>query len=138
MITPQEFKPLLDFIIVLTTVYLFALFGVFFLAMGVYMISVKIEKDEVYSLSHTVPKKNTKVVGIPTWSRVNGRLVKKLVVNDIEDECDGGEGDVVIEYEDLDSVKKDLLAKFDACHILFKNKMWYRKNDRLVRIDNLY
>ena len=134
MTTIQEFKTLIDFITILT-VFLFALTSIFFLDMCIG--SIKIE-NEVFSLSPKV-QKNINIVGISTWSRVNGRLSKKLMVNDIEDECDGGDTfDKVVDCKDLDSVKKDLLAKFDVCHSLFKNKLWYRKNSRLVRRKNLY
>jgi len=138
MITPQDFKPLLDFMMILAAAYLIALFGIVFLALGVYMISIKVEKDEVYSLSPKI-EEHTSLVGVPNWVRVKGRLVKKFALNDVEDDEYGGDTfDEMMDEEELDSVKINLLAKFDACHSLFKNKMWYRKNGRLMRRDVLY
>jgi hypothetical protein len=138
MFAPQDFKPLLDFIIILSISYLITLFGIVFLAMGVYITSVKIEKDEVYSLSSEI-EEDTDLVGVPEWVRVKGRLVKKFVLNDVEEDEYGGDNfDEMVDEEELYSVKINLLAKFDACHSLFKNKMWYRKNGRLMRRDVLY
>lgn len=138
VIVPQDFKPLLDFVMILVAAYLITLFGVVFLVMGIYITSAKIEKDEVYSLSPKI-KEDTGLVGVPEWIRVKGRLVKKFVLNDVEEDEYGGDNfDETVDEEELDSVKINLLAKFDACHSLFKNKMWYRKNDRLMRRDVLY
>lgn len=138
MFAPQDFKPLLDFMIILSISYFITLFGVVFLALGVYMISVNIEKDEVYSLSPKI-EEHTSLVGVPKWIRVKGRLVKKFTLINVEEDEDGGDTfDEMTDDKELDSVKINLLAKFDACHSLFKNKMWYRKNGRLMRRDSLY
>jgi len=138
VIVPQDFKPLLDFVMILAAAYLITLFGVVFLTLGVYITSANVEKDEVYSLSSKI-EEHTSLVGVPNWVRVKGRLVKKFALNDVEDDEDGGDTfDEMMDEEELYSVKINLLAKFDACHSLFKNKMWYRKNGRLMRRDVLY
>jgi len=79
-----------------------------------------------YSVSKKIVKNKTipHPVGLKSWIRFGGRLIRKIYIEDIE---------VGIPYRkrDLDLVKKMLLPEFDKCDGLFK--IWYRKNGRLVK-----
>ena len=60
------------------------------------------------------------LTGVPTWKRINGRLVKKFYIVDIENDDYG----FTPEKKELDKVKKKLFS------------VWNRKNGRLVRCSN--
>ena len=121
----------------------FTIASIVFIGMIVYQ-KYKIKKVHIKKVkrdmnSRVVENQCVTPIGILTWKRIKGRMVKKFVLNEIEEFEVGGD-DIyrIVNEEELDMVKKNLLANFDACHILFKNKMWYRKNGRLLRRKSLY
>ena len=66
-----------------------------------------------------VIRKQYQLIGAPTWKRIDGRLVKKYYIVDIENDIYG----YTPERKELDKVKKNLFS------------IWGRVNGRLVRID---
>lgn len=65
-----------------------------------------------------VVRKRYPLIGVPTWKRINGRLVKKYYIVDIENDSYG----YTPSMKELEKVKKKL--QFSA---------WDRVNGRLVR-----
>ena len=66
-----------------------------------------------------VVRKQYQPIGASTWKRINGRLVKKYYIVDIENDIYG----YTPERKELDKVKKNLFS------------VWGRVNGRLVRTD---
>lgn len=79
--------------------------------------SKNVEKNNTIRGRRVVRKRHPQV-GVPTWKRINGRLVKKYYIVDIEDDSYG----YTPPMNDLKKVKKKL--QFSA---------WDRVNGRLVR-----
>ena len=79
--------------------------------------SKDMKKSNIVPRTSVVVKKQYPLTGVPTWKRINGRLVKKFYIVDIEYDDYG----FTPEYKELDKVKKKLFS------------VWDRVNGRLVR-----
>ena len=78
------------------------------------------EKTKKKMNSRVVVNQYVTLTGIPTWKRINGRLVKKFYIVDIEHDDFGFRP----EKKELDKVKMRLFS------------IWNRKNGRLVRSES--
>ncbi len=79
--------------------------------------SKDMKKSNIVPRTSVVVRKQYPLTGVPTWKRINGRLVKKYYIVDIENDSYG----YTPEKKVLDKVKKKLFS------------VWDRVNGRLVR-----
>ena len=79
--------------------------------------STDVKKNKVIRRRKVV-RKRYPLVGVPSWKRINGRLVKKYYIVDIENDSYG----YIPAMKELKKVKKKLLFS-----------VWNRVNGRLVR-----
>ena len=91
------------------------------------------EKEEINKEYHKTILAH-KYIGEVQWSRINGRMKKRFILVDLDNKNEDDNYDLDYTEKDLDEVKKNLIFDFNKVHDVFKHKIWYRKNGRLMRI----
>jgi len=112
---------------------------VVFIVIGLLSFYLGVFEDQVKTVKPVPVKRPTQTLyhkpvhlnaGLTEWTRVNGRLKRRMYIVDMDPPV-GGIDDY--EISDLKKVKKLLWPLFDEAHDVFKHKEWYRIGGRLTR-----
>jgi hypothetical protein len=124
-----------------SVMYMYGILYTFVVAAFVSLISVSKDEDkEEMQEKEEINKEYQKTIlahkyiGEVQWSRINGRMKKRFILVDLDNKNEDDNYDLDYTEKDLDEVKKNLIFDFNKVHDVFKHKIWYRKNGRLMRI----